>query len=84
MIDGVQFARGARALHITSTNGSSTRLRETKTFREPDNTYFGRSFIYFKSLPTPTGGLGYSHWTLLAATGDGPGAGGRSASAGRC
>ncbi|HEX3694741.1 MAG TPA: hypothetical protein VH374_05060 [Polyangia bacterium] len=76
VIDGMQFARGSKALHITSTNGSSTRLTEKKTFPEADDTYYGRVFYYFKSLPTPTGGLGYSHWTLLAGTGDGQGAGG--------
>jgi hypothetical protein len=73
VIDGVQFARGSKALHITSSNGSSTRLRETKTFPEANDTYFGRIFYYFKSLPA---GGGYSHWTLLAGTGDGPGGGG--------
>ncbi|HVR64084.1 MAG TPA: hypothetical protein VMU50_19430 [Polyangia bacterium] len=76
VIDDMHVARGSKALHITVPNGASTRLHETKTFRETDDTYFGRIFVYFKTLPTPTGGLGYSHWTLLAASGDGPGAGG--------
>jgi len=76
VIDDVHVARGGKALHIAVTGGASTRLRETKTFREADDTYFGRVFIYFKSIPTPTGGLNYSHWTLLGATGDGPGGGG--------
>jgi hypothetical protein len=75
-IDGDHVARGKKALHIKDPSGMSTHITETKTFREPDNTYYGRIFIYFKSLPTPTASFTYSHWTILAATGDGPGAGG--------
>ena len=76
VIDAVHPARGKKALHIENTGGSATHLRESKTFREPDNTYFGRMYIYFQSLPTPKAGFSYSHWTLLAASGDGPGGGG--------
>jgi len=75
-IDSVHPARGKKAVHIKNAGGSATHLRESKTFREPDNTYFGRVFIYFQSLPTPKAGFSYSHWTLLAASGDGPGGGG--------
>jgi len=75
-IDGDHVARGKKALHIRDPSGMSTRISETKTFREPDDTYYGRIFIYFKALPTPTASFTYSHWTILAATGDGPGAGG--------
>jgi hypothetical protein len=75
-IDGDHVARGKKALHIKDASGMSTHLTETKTFREPDNTYYGRMFIYFKSLPAPMASFTYSHWTILAATGDGPGSGG--------
>ena len=75
-IDGTNVARGSKALHIIDANGASTKLHETKTFREPNDTYFGRMFIYFKSLPVPMGSFTYSHWTIVGATGDGPGAGG--------
>ena len=75
-LDGEHVARGTHALHITDPSGQSTRLTEKKTFREPDDTYYGRIFIYFNSLPTPSATFTYSHWTILAATGDGPGAGG--------
>jgi hypothetical protein len=75
-IDGDHVARGKKALHIKDPSGMSTHITETKTFREPDDTYYGRIFIYFKALPTPMATFTYSHWTILAATGDGPGAGG--------
>jgi len=75
-IDGDHVARGKKALHIKDPSGMSTHITETKTFREPDDTYYGRIFIYFKALPTPTASFTYSHWTILAATGDGPGSGG--------
>ena len=76
IIDGEHVARCGKALHIKDPSGMFTHITEKKTFREPDNTYYGRIFIYFKSLPTPTATFTYSHWTILAATGDGPGAGG--------
>jgi hypothetical protein len=75
-IDGTHVARGAKALHILDPNGAFTKLTEKKTFREPNDTYFARMFIYFKSLPMPTASFNYSHWTMVGATGDGPGSGG--------
>ncbi len=77
VIDGVQHARGSHALHITQNGDGLSYIRETMTFPEPNDTYFGRVFVYFKSLPTPSlapdGGPGmtYAHWTMLAASGTG-------------
>lgn len=69
VIDGVQKARGQKALHITVTGNGSSALRETKTFPAKDNTYWGRAFYYFQSMPAaPMAG---AHWTLIAATGTG-------------
>jgi hypothetical protein len=69
IIDGVQHARGAKALHITQTGNGLSYIKETKTFPEPMDTYFGRAFVYFNSLPGPP--MTYAHWTFVAASGTG-------------
>jgi hypothetical protein len=70
VIDGMQHARGTKALHITQNGNGLSYIKETTTFPEPNNTYFGRVFVYFKSLPIPPG-MTYAHWTMLAASGTG-------------
>lgn len=70
VIDSMERARGTRALHITQNGDGLSYIREKTTFPEPNDTYFGRVFVYFKSLPTPPG-MTYAHWTLLAASGTG-------------
>jgi hypothetical protein len=70
VVDGLQHARGSHALHITQNGNGLSYIKETKTFPEPRDTYFGRAFFYFKSLPTPPG-MTYAHWTILAASGTG-------------
>lgn len=69
VIDGAEHARGSRALHVTVNGNGQSAIREKSTFPEPANTYFGRMFVYFKSLPTPPG-MTYAHWTIVAATGN--------------
>jgi hypothetical protein len=70
VIDGMQHARGSRALHITQVGNGLSYIKETRTFPEPNDTYFGRVFVYFKSLPTPPG-MTYAHWTIIAGSGTG-------------
>ncbi len=69
VIDGLQHARGAKALHVSVMGNGMSAIAETKTFPATNNDYFGRAFVYFESLPTPATGYTYSHWTLLAASG---------------
>jgi hypothetical protein len=71
VIDGVQKARGGKALHLMITGNGQTAIREKKTFPEPKNTYYGRVFVYFAALPTATADFTYAHWTMLAASGTG-------------
>jgi hypothetical protein len=73
VIDGLQKARGSMALHLTITGNGQSAIRETKTFPAPNNTYYGRVFAYFASLPNTAGGLSYAHWTMIAASGTGVG-----------
>lgn len=70
VIDGLQHARGLKALHITKAGNGSSYIKETKTFPEPADTYFGRAFVYFHALPS-TPGMTYAHWTFIAASGTG-------------
>ena len=70
-VDDLQAARGQRALHITVSGKGSSYISETKTFPAPNNSYYGRMFVYFQSLPTPASGFDYAHWTFAAASGTG-------------
>ena len=70
VIDGLQAARGSKALHITKVGNGASYIKETKTFPEMNDTYYGRMFAYFKSLPSSPG-MTYAHWTFIAASGTG-------------
>jgi hypothetical protein len=70
VIDGLQAARGSKALHITMPGNGPSYIRESKTFPAPNDTYYGRAFVYFNKLPT-AGPITYAHWTILAGTGTG-------------
>jgi hypothetical protein len=70
VIDGVQHARGNKALHITKMGNGASYIKETKTFPAVDHTYYGRMFAYFNSLPSNPG-MTYAHWTFIAASGTG-------------
>jgi hypothetical protein len=67
VIDGLEAARGTKALHITQDGNGLSYIKESKTFPEANDTYFGRVFVYFKSLPAAP--LTYAHWTILAGSG---------------
>ena len=73
VVDTMEHARGTHALHITQQGNGLSYIVESTTFPEANNTYFGRVFVYFKSLPAPTadGGMPYAHWTMLAGSGTG-------------
>jgi hypothetical protein len=66
-IDGVQKARGQKALHIKQSGSGASYIRETKTFPATNNTYFGRAYVYFATLAGPP--MSYAHWTFIAASG---------------
>lgn len=69
-IEGAQHARGSKALHITQHGNGLSYIREKKTFPAPNDTYWGRIFVYFVQLPA-TPGMTYAHWTFAAASGTG-------------
>jgi hypothetical protein len=76
VIDGIHAARGIKALHITVNGAGASYIDETKTFPVPNDTYFGRAFVWFEKLPVDMdaggadgGPVDYSHWTIVAASG---------------
>jgi hypothetical protein len=69
VVDGLQHARGSKALHVMQTGNGASWIKETMTFPEPNDTYFGRTFVYFQSLPALP--MTYAHWTFIAASGTG-------------
>jgi hypothetical protein len=71
VVDTLQAARGTHALHITVPGKGASYIDETKTFPAPNDTYYGRAFVYFQSLPTPASSFDYAHWTFIAASGTG-------------
>jgi hypothetical protein len=71
VVDTMQHARGTHAMHITKAGNGLSSIVEKTTFPEPNNTYYGRLFVYFKSLPYPTadGGMSFAHWTMVGGNG---------------
>ena len=69
VIDEAQAARGKKALHVTVNGNGPSYIKETRTFPAPNNTYYGRMFVTFHSLPAAP--LTYAHWTFIAASGTG-------------
>jgi len=68
-VDGTQAARGQKALHVLIDGNGAEYIREKKTFPEPNDTYWGRIFVYFATLPDAP--MTYAHWTFIAASGTG-------------
>jgi hypothetical protein len=70
-VDGVQHARGTKALHVKRVNNGNSTIKETKTFPAPSNRYYGRIFVWFEQLPyaTTTPLFDFAHWTFVAASG---------------
>ncbi len=66
-VDEVHAARGTKAWHIRLATSQTSFLTTTKIFPAPNNTYFGRMFVYVTSLVTSA----YTHWTMVEATGTG-------------
>jgi len=67
-IDGLQAARGTKALHISRTGNGQSYIRETKTFPALAGGYYARAFIYFTKMPGAP--LTYAHWTAFASATD--------------
>ncbi len=67
-IDLAKGARGSGSLHVHAEQNAFSYVRETVTFPAPDNTYYGRMFVWIDALPVSPD---WSHWTLVGAVGSG-------------
>ena len=61
-------ARGSGSLHVHADQNGWSGVRETLTFPAPDNTYFGRMFVWIDAVPIAPD---WAHWTLVGAAGSG-------------
>lgn len=67
-VDPAKGARGSGSLHVHAEQNAFAYVRETTTFPAPNNTYYGRMFVWIDALPVSPD---WSHWTLVGAVGSG-------------
>ncbi|HWB75929.1 MAG TPA: hypothetical protein VG755_13265 [Nannocystaceae bacterium] len=67
-IDSAKGARGSGSLHVHAEQNGWSAVHETVTFPAPNNTYFGRMFVWIDAVPIAPD---WSHWTLVGAAGSG-------------
>ena len=63
-IDGMQHARGTKALHLSTSGIDGSGLETDDVFPVAGGKYYGRLFVYFTALPTDPDG---AHWTIIGA-----------------
>jgi hypothetical protein len=63
-VDGMQHARGSKALHLSTDMTSGSGIETNKIFPAMNDHYFGRMFVYFDALPTSPQ---WAHWTVVGA-----------------
>jgi hypothetical protein len=63
-VDGMQHARGTKALHVSTSGVDGSGLKTTSIFPVAGGKYYGRLFVYFDALPTDPDG---AHWTIIGA-----------------
>ncbi|HEY4158372.1 MAG TPA: hypothetical protein VGM29_09750 [Polyangiaceae bacterium] len=69
-LDTSRAARGAQSAHFHADGNGHSYLQETRTFPAPNNSFWGRMFVYIDALPvTPDD----AHFTLVEAAGTGNG-----------
>ncbi|HEX6277512.1 MAG TPA: hypothetical protein VFZ53_30925, partial [Polyangiaceae bacterium] len=67
-IDSTRAARGMRSVHFQTTDNGLSLLHTTAIFPATNNTYWGRVFVYFDTMPTAPE---WAHWSIAAAVGGG-------------
>jgi hypothetical protein len=65
-VDATRAARGEYSAHFHTTNNGLSMIRTRAIFPATDNTYFGRMFVYFDSMPTAPEN---AHWSVSGAQG---------------
>jgi hypothetical protein len=67
-IDSTRAARGMRSVHFRTTDNGLSLIHATSIFPATNNTYWGRLFVWFDSMPTAPM---WAHWTIVGAIGSG-------------
>jgi len=67
-IDATRAARGTRSVHFHTADNQLSLIHTTSIFPAANNTYWGRMFVYFDSMPTAPM---WAHWSISAAVGSG-------------
>jgi hypothetical protein len=67
-IDATRAARGMQSAHFHTEDNGLSLIHTTSIFPADDNTYWGRMFVYFDSMPTAPM---WAHWSIAAAVGSG-------------
>ena len=67
-VDSTRAARGTRSVHFHTTDNGLSLLHTTAIFPATNNTYWGRVFVYFDTMPTAPM---WAHWSISAAVGSG-------------
>jgi hypothetical protein len=65
-VDDTRAARGEYSAHFHTTDNGLSMIRTRAIFPATGNTYFGRMFVYFDSMPTAPED---AHWTVSGAQG---------------
>lgn len=65
-VDATRAARGEKSLYFELAAGSPGHIEQRETFPAPQNTIYGRMFVWLDALPTEPA---YASWTLVSALG---------------
>jgi hypothetical protein len=65
-VDDTRAARGEYSAHFHTADNGHSLIRTRAIFPATDNTYFGRMFVYFDSMPTAPED---AHWSVSGAQG---------------
>ncbi|HEV8550130.1 MAG TPA: hypothetical protein VGQ57_13895, partial [Polyangiaceae bacterium] len=66
-VDATRAARGMRSLHFHTEDDGLALAHQTETFPAPNDTYYGRLFVWFDTMPTAPD---WAHWTIVGAKAD--------------
>jgi hypothetical protein len=69
-VDDTRAARGDYALHLHTEGPAFSYISTSEPFPASNNTYYGRMFVWFDTLPTAPE---WAHWSISVGEGDGDG-----------
>jgi hypothetical protein len=69
-VDDTRAARGDHSLHLQTEGPGFSYITTTEPFPAANNTYYGRMFVWFDTLPTAPE---WAHWSISVGEGEGDG-----------